>query len=319
MSAFSHHQTSEEWENEHFVASIAWAGAAELQYKTWNTFGRSRIDLMCRTIMSPDKSPITTEEDISLATIAVFHAALAERRGYVIPDFEPLITPFANYMAFMRPNIQHGFQECDDNRITRDKCFNPFQGFHTVWHELSARAWSWQSCTEWGFFQVSDEKPGMPLELPIVSRLLTYDYFKSQCVRGFWKHEPPPPRIPNTDYINKWGGRNFSFPNVVHVGGEFDPWRPATPLFDAGFDHRAENAHVLDASGMFLLMENATHCEDYFRAHSGKECWDNDDSSKTIAGSRQCDAPRPILRAQEEIRNEVKRWLADRTSGKPAK
>jgi hypothetical protein len=77
--------------------------------------------------------------------------------------------------------------------------------------------------TQWGYLQVGSTVP--KTELPLISRLLTLEYESEVCRFAFNLTGPA-----NVDAINKYGGRNITYPRLAHIGGEADPWRPVTPL-----------------------------------------------------------------------------------------
>jgi Serine carboxypeptidase S28 len=87
------------------------------------------------------------------------------------------------------------------------------------------RSWPYQYCTQWGFLQAGSTVPKN--ELSLVSRLLTIDYNALICKYSFGITTPA-----KVQEINKYGGAKISYPRLAQIGGQTDPWRPATPLAD---------------------------------------------------------------------------------------
>jgi hypothetical protein len=86
-----------------------------------------------------------------------------------------------------------------------------------------ATSWSYQVCTEWGYIQTGNTPSDIK---PLISRLLDVDYLTFFCRAQFGIHSPP-----DTDKVNKYGGYDIDYERLAHIGGNADPWRPATPLW----------------------------------------------------------------------------------------
>ena len=78
-------------------------------------------------------------------------------------------------------------------------------------------AWSYQQCTEQGFFVTGDEPADT---LPVISRFITLHSQKQICRRQFHLNISA---LPNTASLHKYGGYNLSYPRLMIVGGEADP------------------------------------------------------------------------------------------------
>jgi pimeloyl-ACP methyl ester carboxylesterase len=80
------------------------------------------------------------------------------------------------------------------------------------------RQWTWQTCTELGYFQTA------PSEKPLRSPNITVAYHLGVCQRLFGFGAP---RMPVVDRINAdYGGAdNFTGTNVIFSNGDEDPWR----------------------------------------------------------------------------------------------
>ncbi|KAF2711862.1 peptidase S28 [Pleomassaria siparia CBS 279.74] len=86
------------------------------------------------------------------------------------------------------------------------------------------RSWDYQVCTEWGYIQTGDTPADIK---PLISRTLDLEYLSEFCVLAF--NITTPPAIEN---VNKYGGFEIEYPRLAIIGGNADPWRPATPLAD---------------------------------------------------------------------------------------
>ena len=85
----------------------------------------------------------------------------------------------------------------------------------------SARPWTYQYCTEYGWFQTPSEKH------PMRSPYLSLDYWPAMCERGFpgMKMDKRPKAWANT--IDQ-GGVSIAAPEIFFANGGEDPWRWAT-------------------------------------------------------------------------------------------
>ncbi|KAF1846223.1 peptidase S28 [Cucurbitaria berberidis CBS 394.84] len=87
-------------------------------------------------------------------------------------------------------------------------------------------AWTWQYCTQWGYFQSANLGPNQ-----LVSKYNSLHHQHDICHRQF----PTAPRSllpdwPNVDRTNAvFGGWNIRPSNTYWSNGEFDPWRTLSP------------------------------------------------------------------------------------------
>lgn len=87
----------------------------------------------------------------------------------------------------------------------------------------SSKAWTYQTCTEFGFFQVA------PSSGPrIMSLLLSHDYFTRPCREGFVQGVHAVPSAPNTSAVNALGGVDLRMDRLAFLDFEYDPWLPVT-------------------------------------------------------------------------------------------
>ncbi|KAL2849820.1 serine carboxypeptidase S28-domain-containing protein [Aspergillus pseudoustus] len=94
-------------------------------------------------------------------------------------------------------------------------------------------AWTWQYCSEWGFYQSNNVGVGS-----LLSNYQTLEYQQFQCNRLFPAALksgilPSEPRV--TSLNSEHGGWAIRPSNVFWTAGEFDPWRTLSPLSNESF------------------------------------------------------------------------------------
>ena len=94
---------------------------------------------------------------------------------------------------------------------------------YTALEDYGATSWSYQVCTEWGYIQTGNTPADIK---PLISRTLDLEYLTFFCRAQFNITTPP-----DIEKVNKYGGFNISYPRLATIGGNADPWRPATPLW----------------------------------------------------------------------------------------
>jgi len=104
---------------------------------------------------------------------------------------------------------------------------------------VGGRQWTYQTCTEFGYFQTTDSE-NQPF-----GTLVPISYYTDQCrdIFGFdWE-----PRINETN--THYGALNPETTNVVFVNGDIDPWHSLS---------------VLESSGgiQAILIDGTAHCAD---------------------------------------------------------
>lgn len=129
-------------------------------------------------------------------------------------------------------------------------------------------AWTWQYCTEWGFYQSNNV--GIH---SILSRFQTLEYQQDICNRQFPDAVESGllPSEPQADTLNEvFGGWRIRPSNVFFTEGEFDPWRTlsllSTEEFSPKFNVTSEIPKCgvqTDADTVFgHVGANAFHCFD---------------------------------------------------------
>ncbi|GLB01643.1 hypothetical protein AtubIFM57258_000052 [Aspergillus tubingensis] len=130
--------------------------------------------------------------------------------------------------------------------------------------------WTWQYCSEWGFFQANNEGPHS-----LASRYQSVEYQQEVCNRQFPDAVekgllPPSPRA---DEVNQeFGGWTIRPSNVYFSGGEFDPWRSLSILStDDIAPQGVEFTSAIPACGVQTnedtvfgyVMKDSEHCFDF--------------------------------------------------------
>lgn len=120
---------------------------------------------------------------------------------------------------------------------------------YTSIEDYGATSWSYQVCTEWGYIQTGNTPPEIQ---PLISRTLDLEYLTFFCEAQFNITEPP-----DIWQVNKYGNFSVDYPRLAHIGGNADPWRPATPLWYP--DHKessTEQPWLLISHGVHHWEEN---------------------------------------------------------------
>ncbi|KAA8648062.1 hypothetical protein EYZ11_011251 [Aspergillus tanneri] len=134
------------------------------------------------------------------------------------------VTQILNHVGFLRGPI---FSDIDTESKASSKRTKtaPSSNSSRPLAKSSDTSWSYQVCTEWGYFTTGS---GVPSDiLPLISRVLTVPALSKFCPEKFGITTPP-----DVDRINKHGGHDFSYPRVAIIDGLSDPWREATPHAD---------------------------------------------------------------------------------------
>ncbi|KAM0219296.1 hypothetical protein ACHAQD_006512 [Fusarium lateritium] len=209
-------------------------------------------------------------------------------------DVKYLTNGFLNYIGYIRANVEGDKSgSCDGKTV--NECYSIRGSINdTSLSPGSGRQWTYQTCTQWGYWQTGS---GVPKgQLPMVSRLIDVEYSTIPCREEFNITTPP-----NVESINKLGGWNFSYPRVAFIDGEYDPWRAATP-------------HKIG-----LPPRESTASEPYILIPYGVHHWDENglDPKSTEIGL----PPPAVAKAQHDIIDFTKAWLEewDKEKGKAVK
>lgn len=113
------------------------------------------------------------------------------------------------------------------SKRTQDEYFSQLNV--TFWQQQGLeqqgwRSWNYQVCTEWGFIQTGSAPPDI---MPLISRTIDLEYGTFLCRAAFNINTPP-----NITEVNKYGAYDIEYERLAIIGGNADPWKPATPLAD---------------------------------------------------------------------------------------
>ncbi|KAF2403307.1 peptidase S28 [Trichodelitschia bisporula] len=142
--------------------------------------------------------------------------------------------------------------ECDFSKRTADP---------------DAIAWTWQYCTQWGFFQTANLG-----DHQLVSKYNSLEHAQDWChtqfpdgaASGFL---PSWPKVEETN--QRYDGWDARPSNVYWTGGQFDPWRTLSPLSDMDFSNKVQAVQTVpaceksDGSLFGYLVPDAEHCFDF--------------------------------------------------------
>ncbi|GAA5922676.1 hypothetical protein JCM1841_001100 [Sporobolomyces salmonicolor] len=172
--------------------------------------------------------------------------------SYVLPHWptnpRKQLAAFSSYASFIK---EHVAALCPDG-AEQDECFGTDVYEGDGLEEAGWKSWSYQFCTEWGYFIGAPPKG----KSTIVSRLLTPEYTGQICKKAF----PPGelnqvPAEPNVTAINQWGSFDLSHHRLAFIDGSEDPWLYATP-----HSPRAPNPHRKDTRKKpFKLIPGGVH------------------------------------------------------------
>ncbi|SCV58863.1 related to serine protease [Fusarium fujikuroi] len=200
-------------------------------------------------------------------------------------DVKYLTNRFLNYIGYMRSNVESDKQGgCQGQTV--DECYSirEMYGSTSLNPSSSGRQWTYQTCTQWGYWQTGSGVPKN--QLPLVSRLIDVEYSTIPCRKQFNITAEP-----DVESINKLGGWNFSYPRVAFIDGEYDPWRAATP-------------HAIG-----LAPRKSTASEPFILIPYGVHHWDENglDPNATEIGL----PPPAVAKAQQDIVDFTKAWLEE--------
>ena len=88
----------------------------------------------------------------------------------------------------------------------------------TIDFDKNGRQWTWQVCTEFGWFQVANK------DHPMRSTLINPTYWLNQC-KYIFNLTSSGPAV--DFYNNLYGGLNITGKNIVFVNAAEDPWQYA--------------------------------------------------------------------------------------------
>lgn len=149
-------------------------------------------------------------------------AELAAAAGYVNNTAVQNIT--LNAIAWLNSTALGGWRRSNS---TQDSYFTMLNSSllqsYTSIDDYAYVSWSYQVCTEWGYIQTGNTPADI---MPLISRVLDLEYLTYFCRAQFGINSPP-----EVEHINKYGTYDLEYERLAMIGGNADPWRPATPLW----------------------------------------------------------------------------------------
>jgi len=201
-----------------------------------------------------------------------------------------LLPRFLNWVGYNRNRKRQDSQACKDGGVEDtplgNNCFSKRGAIDDISiPQGMIRAWTYQTCTQWGYFVTGS---GVPEDqLPLMSRLVDLKYATMWCPDSFGI-----PAEPDRESINKYGGFNFSHPRLAFVDGSHDPWR------QAGVHAIGVNEH-----------RQSTDSEPFILIDGGVHHWDEYGPKRNATGSWL--PPPAVADAQAEEVRFVKLWLKE--------
>jgi hypothetical protein len=172
----------------------------------------------------------------------------------------PVFTPLVNYYF-------------ETNCRGLNATLPPSCELNMLYTDPDSISWTWQYCTEWGFYQSNNFGPHA-----LVSRYQTLEYQQEICNSQFPKavaNGMLPPR-PRTEALNEeYGGWIIRPSNTYFSGGEFDPWRtlsvlttediaPGIAPHDITFSTEIPNCGETKKGTVFgYILKDSEHCFDF--------------------------------------------------------
>ncbi|KAG8906322.1 hypothetical protein FRB99_007102 [Tulasnella sp. 403] len=130
-----------------------------------------------------------------------------------------------NYANWIRKEV---VPRCSDGK-TIEECFGTWDDtkFQDTSQTSSWRAWTFQVCTQWGYFMPAPADPEQP---SLLSRRITLDYTAKICKQAFPRGRHfSIPNWPKVEDVNRLGDFGLKADRLAFVDGSHDPWLAATP------------------------------------------------------------------------------------------
>lgn len=258
-----------------FAAQVS-TGLGYWQSLNWDPAVSSPVFSQYCGNLSSDKVEFNNEDQTATAQM------LLTAGGYG-NETDELTTPLLNLMGWVTENQAGGCGE------VQDECFSSHnETFYQQddWDQSGWRSWPYMYCTQWGYLQTGS---GVPADqLPLLSRTINLNYSTIICRDAFNITTEP-----DTQAINQYGGYDIAYDRLAIIGGEIDPWRPATPLADEAQPWNRPNT----TDQPFLLISGGVH-------H-----WDENGlfSNETTPDL----PPEPVAQAQTDENTFVGGWLEE--------
>ncbi|PHH60973.1 hypothetical protein CDD81_988 [Ophiocordyceps australis] len=271
--------------NDEFADTIK-AGIEGLQSTNWDPDeDDGTLGLFCAAITSDARLFASTAHLMPRVRDAVLF--VYGDTGDDVLSHESLVARMLNYIGFVRDSVRKSRRELCKNKTQRECYSARLLKDDTEISDSWFRSWTYQTCTQWGYFVTGT---GVPHDrLPLVSRALTYEYATVLCRRFFNITSPP-----DVESINRHGGFEFSYPRLAIIDGAQDPWREATP-------------HALGHN----VGRKSTVTEPFMLIDWGVHHWDEYGLAWAERGRWEGLPPRQVAEAQRKEVWFVRAWLEE--------
>lgn len=263
--------------DQNFVERL-YEGLYSWQSRNWDpAIGSGTFSNWCQAITSPRL------EYPSSASVNASAAQILEATGY--GGNGTLMLRLLNYAGYLRR-----FSLADEPAPTTAS----WAGTAVPAEQFDS--WSYQTCTEWGYW-VTGSGFDSSLGKPLISRILDLEFESSYCESSFGIVTPP-----NVTAVNKYGGFDISYPRLAIINGLADPWREATPAADGARPREST------ASEPWLLIDNPP--EDVWDGLRGAgHHWEANGVFTNQTQEKQ--PPKAIAEAQADIVQFVGIWIEE--------
>jgi hypothetical protein len=158
-------------------------------------------------------------------------------------DDQTLLNSYANFTNFFNK-----FEGSNCTEASYSDMIEELKNVATNSDVTAARSWTWQTCTEYGYFQTGDST-AQPF-----SNTISLDWFLKQCndIFGY----PFSPNIAATNTI--YGAKNLAETKVVLPNGSVDPWHILGITVPNYCDQRQDDS--------VQFMTGTAHCADLYPA-----------------------------------------------------
>jgi pimeloyl-ACP methyl ester carboxylesterase len=235
----------------------------------------STMFLTCKNLDGTNKADVASFIELlvdNLAGIVQYNGLLSMDIGDVcdIMRDEELGTPLERFAVLNAESLESNGEECLDHEYASFLALLT----ETSWSGggIGWRQWIWQTCTEFGWYQTSNQPSG------VFGSLLTLEFFESWCQDAFgpeFSHERMETLMVATN--DEYGGFFPDVDNVVFVHGSIDPWHAMGVL-----ENLSETAPAIYING-------TSHCADMYPSYP--------------------DDPEELLQARAKITELVDTWI----------
>jgi Serine carboxypeptidase S28 len=218
-------------------------------YNDFQEHGASSLRQYCDTLESFNGSISSRLTPSNLSSIFSNSANATPLDEGIAATYGPAtaLHAFLYALASLSTVASAAFSNSTNGTNNTNNTTNSTTTFNGSQFPIDAKSWTYQSCTEFGFFQTFDTKSSHN----IVSRFLNLtSYHESYCLATFDLSASNPesgliPQNPDVAKINKYGGWTMQPSNVLFTDGEVDPWRGLSVHSDEPDSPRRKSTEVI--------------------------------------------------------------------------